>query len=256
MITNFKTKLTKKAISLLLLVAMALTLSANIGFSAFATEQQEIDFCVDKMKNLPTDEKFLEEMLKLPEEKDLKQLRHVDVVHKDGTTEPVDLNEKECYQEIQALVKSLTKEFDIQQSGDKILNLAGDKDNLLNSANQEAQKAGKLSANIQKADAIYRWVAEKIHYDHESYDAIVKPESTSAKSKPQDAGEGYRSSDRPPLSSAYRSRGFLHQKHNSLGHHKDCRPPSQWQEHRIPRFSGFQAYPHCQAACPFSSFHA
>ena len=70
---NLKTKIARKALSWLVSIVMIVSaIGINSSFLAFADVQQEIDFCVDKMKNLPTDDEFLNQMKKLPNEDELK----------------------------------------------------------------------------------------------------------------------------------------------------------------------------------------
>ena len=93
---NLKTKISRKALSWLVSIIMIVsTIGFNPSFSAFANEQQEVDFCVDKMKNLPTDDEFLSQMRKLPTEEYFNQSRHQKIFHSDGSEDFVDLDEKE-----------------------------------------------------------------------------------------------------------------------------------------------------------------
>ena len=169
---NLKTKIARRALAWIVAVVMVVSsIGLNSSFLAFANEQQEIEFCVDKMKNLPTNDEFLKAAKKLPNKEELKEARGQKVfqsngtsklleqiVHSDGSEEYVDINEKAIYQNILDLVFKITKE---------------------------------LQTDMEKADAIYRWVAENIDYDFESFDATKqycdKSNKTLAERKPQDA---------------------------------------------------------------------
>ena len=181
---NLKTKISRKALSWLISIIMIVSaIGFDPSFSAFADEQQEIDFCIDKMKNLPTDDEFLNQMRKLPTEEDLNQSRHEEIVHADGSKDAVDLDEKEVYEEIKRTVEELTKEFETQESAEEMLNFADKLEEEDDNEKIQTENSNDLPANMQKADAIYRWVAENIHYDFESADC----EKTLAERKPQDA---------------------------------------------------------------------
>ena len=185
---NLKTQLVRKALSWLISIIMIVSaIGFDPSFSAFADEQQEIDFCVDKMKNLPTDDEFLNQMRKLPTEEDLNQSRHEEIFHSDGSKDAVDLDEKEVYEEIKRTVEELTKEFETQESAEEMLNFADKLEEEDDNEKIQTENSNDLPANMQKADAIYRWVAENIHYDFESCEATKNPEKTLAKRKPQDA---------------------------------------------------------------------
>ena len=184
---NLKTKISRKALSWLVSIVMIFaTIGINSSFLAFATKQQEVDFCVDKMKNLPTDDEFLNKLKKMPNEENLNQSRHEEIVHSDGSSEPVDLNEKEVYEEIKRMVEELTKEFETQESAEEMLNFAdklGEEDGKEEIEIENLKNSNDLPAKMKKANAIYRWVAENIYYDFESVDR----EKNLAKRKPQDA---------------------------------------------------------------------
>ena len=136
------------------------------------------------MKNLPTDDEFLKKMRKLPNEKDLNRSRHEDIVHADGSKSSVDLDEKEVFEEIKRTVADLTGSIEIKENAKSMLNFANqqDKSNSLIKT-QDFQALNDLFVNMRKADAIYRWIAENIHYDFESADC----DKTLARRKPQDA---------------------------------------------------------------------
>ena len=182
---DLKTKILRKALSSLVsIVIIVSTIGFNLSFSTFATEQQEIDFCVDRVKNIPTDHEFLEKMRKLPNEEDLNRSRHEDIVHSDGSESSVDLDEKEVFKEIKKTVDDLTGNIELKESARSLLNFANqqDKANSLTKP-QDLQESNDSPVNMLKANAIYRWVAENIHYDFESVDC----EKTLARRKPQDA---------------------------------------------------------------------
>ena len=129
---NLKTKLAKKALSWLISIIMIVpTISFNLSFSTFATQQQEVDFCLDKMKNLPTDDEFLKEMQKLPKEKDLNQSRHEDIFHADGSKNSVDLDERLIYKKIQKIVDDLKESIKIILSGENISDITTNDKQLL-----------------------------------------------------------------------------------------------------------------------------
>ena len=185
---NCGKNLAKKAIALLISLIMLLTLSCDLKFLAFATEQQEVDFCVDKMKNLPIDSDFLNEMTKLPEFDELKESRTKKIVHSDGSTEDVPLNEKECYQKIKEVVDSLVENIGTKQimtETKEILDLGARANDGIKTEPEKTQSTNNLPEKMQKADAIYRWVAKNIRYDFESCNDTC--EKTKAKRKPQDA---------------------------------------------------------------------
>ncbi len=181
---NLKNKIARKALSWLVSIVMIVSaIGFDLSFSTFANEQQEIDFCIDKMKNLPTDDEFLDQMRKLPTEEDLNQSRHEEIFHSDGSKDSVDLDEKEVYEEIKKTVDELTKEFEIKESAEEMLNFADKLEEECDKEKIQTENSNDLPAKMQKADAIYRWVAENIHYDFESRDC----DKTLAKRKPQDA---------------------------------------------------------------------
>ena len=181
---NLKNKIARKALSWLISIIMIVsTIGFNPSFSAFANEQQEVDFCVDKMKNLPTDDEFLSQMRKLPTEEYFNQSRHQKIFHSDGSEDFVDLDEKEIYEKIKKTVEGLTKELETQESAEEMLDFAYNLEGEDDKEKIQTENSNDLPANMQKADAIYRWVAKNIHYDFESADC----EKTLAERKPQDA---------------------------------------------------------------------
>ena len=197
---NLKNKIARKALSWLVSIVMIVSaIGINSSFLAFADVQQEIDFCIDKMNNLPTDDEFLNQMKKLPNEDELKTSRGEEVkqtdgskklqeknVHSDGTEEYVDIDEKKIYKEIKRTVEELTKEFETQESAEEMLNFAdtlGEEEGKEKIEIENSKNSNDLPAKMKKANAIYRWVAENIHYDFESVDR----EKTLAERKPQDA---------------------------------------------------------------------
>ena len=129
-------------------------------------------------------------MRKLPTEEDLNQSRHEEIFHSDGSKDSVDLDEKEVYEEIKKTVDELTREFEVKESAEEMLNFADklkEEDGKEEIEIENSKNSNDLPAKMQKADAIYRWVAENIHYDFESFEAIKNPGKTLAKWKPQDA---------------------------------------------------------------------
>ena len=192
---NLKTKLAKKALSWLISIIMIVpTISFNLSFSTFATQQQEVDFCLDKMKNIPTDDEFLKEMQKLPKEEDLRQSRHVDIFHADGSKNSVDLDERLIYKKIQKIVDDLKESIKIILSGENISDITTkfkpDIQRAISCVKNEKDSIFATKNSPEKiclVDAIYHWVAENILYDCESYDATVNFGKTLIKRKPQDA---------------------------------------------------------------------
>ena len=166
----------KKSLALFLAVLMFVTgMAGGFNISAFAAAQGEERFCSDKMNSLPTnDVAFFRETTKLPNLSELNQSRFESIVHTNGSSEYVVVNERACYNEIVKVVKK------IQQS---VKN-----GNNLNMGGEDYYKYVSLPEKMRLTEAIYRWVAENIYYDFETYDIVEKDSNGSQASwKPQDA---------------------------------------------------------------------
>ena len=162
---NFKIKTIKKCIELLAVVALIVGSFHGLSLRTLANLDQEENFCMDKMNNLPIDEDFLTEATKLPNIDELDESRLETVVHMNDTVEQVVLNEKSCYdkifQEVQKL-KQISK----------------------NSQSDQKKEDADLQEKMHLANEIYRWVAVNIRADHESFESVKNDEQLYV--KPQD----------------------------------------------------------------------
>ena len=162
---NFEIKTIKKCIEWLAVVALILGSFHGLGLRTFANLEQEENFCMDKINNLPIDEDFLTEATKLPNINELDESRIEPVVHMNDTVEQVVLNEKSCYdkifQEVQKL-KQISK----------------------NSQCDSKKEDAVLPEKMRLANEIYRWVAINIRADHESFESVKNDEQIYV--KPQD----------------------------------------------------------------------
>ena len=162
---NFKIIMIKKCLAWLAVVALIFGAFCGFGFRVFANLEQEENFCMDKMNNLPTDDDFLTEATKLPNIDELDESRLETVMHMNDTAEDVILNEKSCYDEIFQEVEKLNQTVKNSQSDSK-------------------KEDSCLSEKMRLANEIYRWVATNIRVDHESFESVNNDEQSYI--KPQD----------------------------------------------------------------------
>ncbi len=162
---NFRIKTIKKCIEWLAVVALILGSFNDFGLKAFANLEQEENFCMDKMNNLPIDEDFLTEATKLPNVDELDESRIEPIVHMNDTVEQVVLNEKSCYDKIFQEVEKL-------------------KQTAKNSQSYLKKEDACLPEKMRLANEIYRWVATNIRADHESFESVKNDEQVYV--KPQD----------------------------------------------------------------------
>ncbi len=162
----------KKSLAIFLAVLICITC---LTVSVFAAAEGEEMFCNDKMNSLPTKSRaFFLETTKLPDVNRLNPARLETIVHSNGSSEYVSVNEQACYKKIVEVVKN------IQQS---VRN-----GNDLKAWGDDCYKYINLPEKMRLADAIYRWVAENILYDFETYDIVEQDTNGSqATWKPQDA---------------------------------------------------------------------
>ena len=162
---NFKIKAIKKCIEWLAVVALIVGSFHDSGLKALANLEQEENFCMDKMNNLPIDEDFLTEATKLPNVDELDESRLETVVHMNDTVEQIVLNEKSCYDKIFQEVEKLKQISKNSQSDLK-------------------KEDAYLPEKMRLANEIYRWVATNIRADHESFESVKNDEQIYV--KPQD----------------------------------------------------------------------
>ena len=170
--TKLKKGVLKKSLAMFLAVLICIMCFA---VSAFAAAEGEEMFCNDKMNSLPTQNRaFFLETTKLPDVNRLNAARLETIVHSNGSREYVCVNEQDCYKKIVEVVKNL-------QQGVK-------NGNDLKAWGEDYYKYVNLPEKMRLADAIYRWTAENILYDFETYDIVEQDTNGSqATWKPQDA---------------------------------------------------------------------
>ena len=170
--TKLKKGVLKKSLAIFLAVLMCITC---LTVSVFAAAEGEEMFCNDKMNSLPTQSRaFFLETTKLPDMNRLNSARLETIVHSNGSKEYVFVDEQTCYKKIVEVVKNLQQSI---RSG-----------NDLKAWGDEYYKYVNLPEKMRLADAIYRWAAENILYDFETYDIVDKDANGSqATWKPQDA---------------------------------------------------------------------
>ena len=170
--TKLKKGVLKKSLAIFLAILMCITC---LTVSVFAAAEGEEMFCNDKMNSLPTKSRaFFSETTKLPDVNRLNPARLETVVHSNGSSEYVCVDEQACYKKIVEVVKNLQQ---IVRNG-----------NDLKAWGEDYYKYVNLPEKMRLADAIYRWAAENILYDFETYDIVDKDENGSqATWKPQDA---------------------------------------------------------------------
>ena len=172
LMVKLKNGVFKKSLALFLAVLM---LIADLGISVFAAAEGEERFCSDKMNSLPIDDvSFFNETTKLPKSCELNRSRFETITHSNGSSEGIFIDEQDCYNKIVAVVKSLQekvrKEREPKHWG------------------ENHYKYVNLPEKMRLTELIYRWVAENIRYDFETYDIVEKDTNGSQASwKPQDA---------------------------------------------------------------------
>lgn len=129
------------------------------------TTEAEINFSLKLLESLPKEgEPDFDDFLRLPSVEDLEENREVTIRHKDGSTETININEKEVYKDIENIVREIVHKVESRTPEENM----SQEDIDLKINNKEISKHYKLPKQMRIAKAIYRWVAKNITYDQES----------------------------------------------------------------------------------------
>ncbi len=145
------------------------------------TTEAEIEFSLKLLEKLPQKgDAGFDDFLKITGVETLTDSKDVKIKHSNGTSETLNINEKEVYAQIENTVREIVQKVE-SRTPDENMNQE-DIDLKINS--KEISKHYRLSKQMRIAKAIYRWVAKNITYDFES---IEGDPDTRPFRKPQNA---------------------------------------------------------------------
>lgn len=145
------------------------------------TTEAEIKFSLKLLEKLPQKgDAGFDDFLKITGVETLTDSKDVTIKHKDGTSETLNINEKEIYAQIENTVREIVQKVENRTPDENMSQ--EDIDLKINS--KEISKHYRLSKQMRIAKAIYRWVAKNITYDFES---IEGDPDTQPFMKPQNA---------------------------------------------------------------------
>ncbi len=129
------------------------------------TTEAEIEFSLKLLEKLPQKgDAGFDDFLKITGVKTLTYSKDVKIKHSNGTSETLNINEKEVYAQIENTVREIVQKVESRTPDENMSQ--EDIDLKINS--KEISKHYRLSKQMRIAKAIYRWVAKNITYDFES----------------------------------------------------------------------------------------
>ncbi len=145
------------------------------------TTEAEIEFSLKLLEKLPQKgDAGFDDFLKITGVKTLTYSKDVKIKHSNGTSETLNINEKEVYAQIENTVREIVQKVESRTPDENM----SQEDIDLKINGKEISKHYRLSKQMRIAKAIYRWVAKNITYDFESIKEGPNGESLR---KPQNA---------------------------------------------------------------------
>lgn len=145
------------------------------------TTEAEIEFSLKLLEKLPQKgDAGFDDFLKITGVETLTDSKDVTIKHSNGTSETLNINEKEVYAQIENTVREIVQKVESRTPDENM----SQEDIDLKINGKEISKHYRLSKQMRIAKAIYRWVAKNITYDFESIKEGPNGESLR---KPQNA---------------------------------------------------------------------
>ena len=140
------------------------------------TTEAEIEFSLKLLEKLPQKgDAGFDDFLKITGVETLTDSKDVKIKHSNGTSETLNINEKEVYAQIENTVREILQKVESRTPDENM----SQEDIDLKINGKEISKHYRLSKQMRIAKAIYRWVAKNITYDFESIegDPFAKPQN-------------------------------------------------------------------------------
>lgn len=145
------------------------------------TTEAEINFSLKLLEKLPQKgEAGFDDFLKITGVETLTDSKDVTIKHSNGTSETLNINEKEVYAQIENTVREIVQKVESRTPEENM----SQEDIDLKINNKQISKHYRLPKQMRIAKAIYRWVAKNITYDFEN---IEGDPDTLPFAKPQNA---------------------------------------------------------------------